>query len=355
MKSRLVLLLPIALIATAIAPAADAAGNHGHHASDKAAIAALQATTGPAAFARNIEVAPEVGMTGPIPVQAGLDRIWDLGVAWKDVNPAPGVFNFVNLDKQIAAAEAAGFKPMLVLGLTPPWAAKDPTAGDPRWGLGTASPPAQMSYWTDYVTAVMKQYGTRSAAFEVWNEANLKTFWSGTPKEMAQLTKAAYDIIKAANPQALVLAASVTTRLRAAMAKFVVPYVKALGKLGAPYDGYAIHTYPAGNKGPAQRVSDVLFWEATVANSLKPKAPGLKKLIYDTEVNYGVAGPGPTPGTQYTDAEGAALITQTYKDSKALGIDGTSWYLYTAAPFSLLGVQLFAGTPLSIAAYNAAS
>ena len=109
----------------------------------------------------------------------------------------------------------------------------------------------------------------------------------------------------------------------------------------------------AGNKGPEQRVSDVLFWEQTVAGALKPKAAGLSKLIYDTEVNYGVAGPGPTPGKQYTDAEGAALIKQTYADSKALGIDGTSWYLYTAAPFSLLGVQLFSGTPLSIAAYNA--
>ena len=132
-----------------------------------------------------------------------------------------------------------------------------------------------------------------------------------------------------------------------------MPYVQALDKLDAPYDGYAIHTYPAGNKGPEQRVSDVLFWEQTVAGALKPKAAGLSKLIYDTEVNYGVAGPGPTPGKQYTDAEGAALIKQTYADSKALGIDGTSWYLYTAAPFSLLGVQLFSGTPLSIAAYNA--
>ena len=202
MKTRLLALLSLAALTTSLATGAHAAEIPAHKASPKAEVARLQAKTGPPAFARNIEVAPEVGMTGPIAVQAGLDRIWDLGVAWKDVNPAPGFFDFKNLDLQIAAAEAAGFKPMLVLGLTPTWAAKDPNAGDPRWGLGTASAPAQMSYWTDYITAVVQRYGARIAAYEVWNEANLQTFWAGTPQEMAQLTKSANTIIKAANPQA---------------------------------------------------------------------------------------------------------------------------------------------------------
>jgi hypothetical protein len=168
------------------------------------------------------------------------------------------------------------------------------------------------------------------------------------------MTQAAYPIIKASNPNAIVLAASVTTRLRPAMRNFVGPYVQALASIGYPFDGYAIHTYPAGDQGPSARVSDVLYWESIVAGALPSNSTGLKKLIYDTEVNYGVAGPGDVPGRKYTDAEGADLIKQTYADSKALGIDGTTWYLYTAAPFSLLGVQLYAGTPLSIAAFNSA-
>ncbi|MCX8526770.1 MAG: hypothetical protein ORN20_01355, partial [Candidatus Nanopelagicales bacterium] len=243
MRSQTFVVMSVVLASIVAAPLAQAATD-GAQGIRTGGIAQLQRTTGPAAYVRNIEVAPEVGMAGPLPVQAGLARIWDLGVAWKDVNPAKGVFNFTNLDAQISASEKAGFKPMLVLGLTPAWAAKNPNQGDPRWGLGTASVPAQMSYWTDYVSAVVKQYGTRISAYEVWNEANLKTFWAGTPKQMAQMTKSANDIIKAANPNALVLAASVTTRLRPAMKKFVTPYVKALGKAGFPYDGYAIHTYP---------------------------------------------------------------------------------------------------------------
>ena len=30
------------------------------------------------------------------------------------------------------------------------------------------------------------------ANYQVWNEANITTFWTGTPAEMATLTKAAY-------------------------------------------------------------------------------------------------------------------------------------------------------------------
>ena len=360
MNKRLIAVLSIALVAAVAAAPAAQAKKHPKPkpAQSKSGIAQLQQTPGPAAYFRNIEVAPEVGMTqhpGPLPVTAGLERIWDLGVAWKDVNPSQGVFDFTQLDAQVNAAKAAGFKPMLVLGLTPKWAAADPTAGDPRWGLGTSSAPAQMSYWTDYVSAVANRYKTDIGAYEVWNEANLKTFWTGTPAEMAQMTQAAYPIIKASNPNAIVLAASVTTRLHHAMANFVTPYVQALANIGYPYDGYAIHTYPAGDQGPSARVSDILYWESVVVGALPSNSTGLKKLIYDTEVNYGVAGPGDIPGHKYTDAEGADLIKQTYADSKGLGIDGTSWYLYTAAPFSLLGVQLYAGTPLSIAAFNSAS
>lgn len=95
-------------------------------------------------------------------------------------------------------------------------------------------------------------------------------------------------------------------------------------------------------------------WQQVVATAIGAGSPGLDKQVWDTEVNYGLAGPGSTPPTDYTDAQGADLITQTFADSLELGIDATFWYLYTAAPFDLLGVQLWAGTPLSIAAWNAA-
>ena len=313
---------------------------------------ALDAGRNPGNAFASLEVAPEV--TGPVPMAAGYYRLWDMAVAWKDVNPARGVFTWATLDQRVAQAEASGAIPMLVLGLTPQWAAADPSAGDPRWGAGTASPPADMNTFQSYVDAVVSRYGTRIGAYEVWNEANLPTFWTGTPVQMANMTQIAYYTIKAKSPGAIVTAASVTTRLRGPMKKFVTPYVKALASAGSPVDALAIHSYPAGTAGPAQRALDVQNWQTVVEFAAGPGADILDKQVWDTEVNYGLAGPGSTPGTDYTDAQGADLITQTFADSLELGIDATFWYLYTAAPFDLLGVQLWAGTPASLAAWNSA-
>ncbi len=321
-------------------------------ATDASGLARFQACTPPTDAFVSLEAAPEV--TGPIPLGAGLHRLWDLGVGWKDINPAPGQFRWDVLDAEVAQVEASGSRPMLVLGLTPPWAAANPNAGDPRWGLGTASPPRDNADWQAYVQAVVDRYGDRIAAYEVWNEANLQTFWQGTPGQMAQLTREAYSIIKASRPNAIVLAPSVTTRLRGPMRTFMRGFLPAMNGLGNPFDAFAIHTYPAGDQGPEGRVADVTNWQSVVVDLVGPDSPLLDRPVWDTEVNYGLAGPGTRPGRAYSDAEGAALLAQTFVDSQRLGIDATFWYLYTAAPYSLLGVQLWSGTPTTLA-YWAAS
>jgi hypothetical protein len=307
----------------------------------------FQTASARASYFMSMEVAPEV--TGAVPLKAGMHRLWDMKTAWKDVNPDRDVFDWSVLDMRVAQAEATGAQPMLVLGLTPEWAASDPNAGDPRWGLGTASPPRNIENWKAYVQAVVNRYGSRIAAYEVWNEANLQTFWTGSYDQLAELTKTAYDIIKSKNSNALVLMASTTTRLVSPAAKFTTGYLSALGAVGNPFDGYTIHTYPAGDISfdgiSAQRISDIKAWQTAVVKAVGPDSALLNRLVFDTEVNYGLAGPGTRPGTDFSDAQGATLLEQTYRDSAALGIDATFWYLYTAAPFDLLGVQMWSGSP----------
>lgn len=300
----------------------------------------------------SLEVAPE--LTGAVPVAAGMHRLWDMKVAWTDVNPAPGVFDWSVLDARVAQAEASGASPLLVLGLTPQWAAADPNAGDPRWGIGTASPPSNIDSWRSYVQAVVDRYGSRIGGYEVWNEANLQTFWTGTPQQMAELTAVAYEVIEARNPNAVVLTASTTTRLRKPMERFFRPYLTELKNRNYPFDAFAIHTYPAGNAGPNERYADVEFWQGLVVDIVGPTSPVLNRDIFDTEVNYGLAGPGAIPGTDYDDRQGAELLARTFVDSARLGIDATFWYMYTAAPFDLLGVQFTSGTPQIANAWNVA-
>lgn len=328
-----------------------------------------------------LSVGPEVGwnagLEGVRPLGSPLYRMWDMKVAWRDVNPAPGVFDWSILDRRMALVESWGGRALMVLGLTPQWAAANPNAGDPRWGAGTASPPADMNTWREYVRALVTRYGDRIGAYETWNEANLSTFFTGSPAHMAEMLSIAHEEITARS-SALVLAPSVTTRL-ASGARFTQAMLSALGEDAAnKMDGFTIHTYPKGSAGATykdnctittspfdciesldpkaaarERFNDIREWQTAVVETVGPDSPLLKKALWDTEVNYGLAGPGINPPVDWSDADGAALISYSYADSKKLGIDATFWYEFTAAPYDLLGVQLTPQTPQTQAAYFA--
>ena len=106
-----------AVLATTPAPPAAAFDPRG--------IARMQACTPPTEDFVSLEAAPEV--VGAIPLGAGMHRLWDLGVGWTHVNPAAGTFDWSVLDAEVAQVEESGSRPMLVLGLTPQWAAANPS------------------------------------------------------------------------------------------------------------------------------------------------------------------------------------------------------------------------------------
>ncbi|MEI7453275.1 MAG: beta-galactosidase [Actinomycetes bacterium] len=294
-------------------------------------------------------LAPEE--TGTPAVPSAYFRLWDMQTSWKDINPAPGQFEWSVLDKRMAQVKKAGAKALLVLGLTPQWAGSS-TAGDPRWGVGTASPPADFATYSTYVTEVMKRYGSKISAVEVWNEANLQTFWAGTPDQMADLTQRAQSIIKSISPSTLVLAASTTTRLIGSVKSFFGPYSAALKTRGYPIDAWAIHTYPAANAGPAKRYTDILAWQQVLSNATQADPAALTKQVWDTEINYGLAGPGAIAHADFDAVTSGAFVARTYIDSIRLGIDSTFWYLWTVGNYGLIGVQMHDGTTFTIDPYN---
>jgi xylan 1,4-beta-xylosidase len=91
---------------------------------------------------------------------------------------------------------ALGYRPVVELGFMPADLARDParTVFEYR---GIISPPADYDAWAgrvrSFVAHLVERYGldeVRRWMFEVWNEANLSVFWSGTPEEYWQL----YDV-----------------------------------------------------------------------------------------------------------------------------------------------------------------
>ena len=267
----------------------------------------------------------------------GALRLWDNGTAWSQIELEPGVYKWDNLEGILENAEAKGMKDILmVLGTTPEWNAK--TVGDADYPQpGAASAPKDLKAWDAWVTEVATRYKGRITAYQIWNEANLKNFWNGTPEEMADLTKRAYDIIKKIDPSALVVSASPSTRLTGPFDKFFPAYLSALAAKGWPVDVVAVHTYPSADGDPSARGAVL----QKVKDDLSAAGAPADLPLWDTELNYGLAGPGDLPKVDITGPKAAGWVVRTYIDDLRYGVDRSYWYIWTQKPYDLLGIQAY--------------
>lgn len=272
----------------------------------------------------------------------GAVRLWDAGVAWGQVQQKKNLFWWNGMDAAISSANAQGMSITYVLGSTPTWAQTNPKRGNyPYGGTGSANP--RMKDWKKWVRAVVQRYGNSIDAYQIWNEANLADFYTGSPRQMALLTREAARIIRAGDPTAKVVAASSTVRLEKAYKRFFPAYLRELRKMGWPVDAIAVHTYPAGNGTPADRLGLI---DQVLVDVRKANVPPRIEL-WDTEVNYGIRGPGNIKGQTVSGNRAADWTASTFLDSIMTGIDRTYWY-YWFRPDGRLGIILQDGTPGAI-------
>lgn len=309
-----------------------------------AALAGSLIVSAPAASAVNPLPDEAFGMHVPTISQGttpgityGSIRLWDSGVAWGQVQQKKNLFWWNGMNDSIARSNEQGAEILYVLGSTPTWAASNKKQG--RYpNRGAASMPKRKD-WQRWVRTVTQRYGDSIGAYQIWNEANLKDFWRGSPKQMAILTADAYRIIKQNDPTATVVAASSTVRLEPAYKRFFPKYLNELRKRNWPVDAIAIHTYPSGQGTPADRVR---YIQQTKADMARAGVPANKQL-WDTEVNYGIPGPGPIPGQQITGQTAADWVARTYLDNLILGVDRAYWYYWSPAN-NRIGITMQDGT-----------
>jgi len=204
-------------------------------------------------------------------------RLWDAGVAWKDLEPASGVFNFSLLDQYVAVAQEHSTEILLTLGYTPQWASQrpqEPSDGGP----GSSAPPSDIGSWDKFITALVTRYKGRIQAYEILNEPNLAKYFTGSVADQFVLLKHAYMIIKQIDPSATVLSPGY-------MGKGFLQLDQLLAMGGAQYiDVVAYHFYdfpakPEAMDGFIKSVLNVLT------------SHQIDKPIWDTEIGYG---PGQT-------------------------------------------------------------
>ena len=272
-------------------------------------------------------------------VPTGYLRLWDAGVSWRQMQPsADKPINWEKLDLTMAMASRIGAKAMYVLGDTPGWA---------NGGKSGAVPPTNLDDAAKFIGQVCARYkSTPITSFEVWNEGNLTTFWTGSMEQLAELTTKVRDAVRSCGSGSKVYASSTGTRSSNAFVTNYPAYLKALDAQGWPVDGYTVHSYPAADGGPTQRIEEIAQFKTLLAQNGAPVRP-----ILDTELNYGLA--GLQQDRRVIDpATGAAYISQSFIQSVQYGVDSLFWFLWTQADYDKLGIQLNAGTPQTIQAWR---
>jgi hypothetical protein len=196
------------------------------------ALLATLAGAGPAAAVETGFV-PAIGQTA-----SGPDAASDLGVGWvrlfmnwKDIEPAQGSFNeafITDYAREVDSYRARGVKVLIVATSSPQWSSGSLS------GIGAPGAPSHYAAFIGHVAAALPGV----AAWEVWNEADGPVFWENGPNPVAYaaLLRAAYPVIKASNPNAIVL----STGLIANDSEFLTQLYDN-GAQGS-FDAVAVHT-----------------------------------------------------------------------------------------------------------------
>jgi hypothetical protein len=153
---------------------------------------------------------PGVAVPGPNAIRA--PEVRALGVhwvrmfaTWPDLEPARGTLApaWLSLYEQSIRQLAPGTKVLLDVVDSPQW-----ETGSPDEHM----PPANPADYAAMLASVARRFGSRVAAYEIWNEEDEPRWWLGAPDPAGytHLLQAVYPAVKAAEPHATIVLGGLT-------------------------------------------------------------------------------------------------------------------------------------------------
>jgi hypothetical protein len=138
-------------------------------------------------------------------VQALGTRWVRMFASWPDLEPTKGSFStfWYSYYEETFRSLPSGTKVLLDVVDTPSWE---------TGSSNVQTPPANPQEYAAFVGALAQHFGTKVAAYEIWNEEDSSGWWAGGPNPAAytQLLEATYPAVKAADPSATVVLGGLT-------------------------------------------------------------------------------------------------------------------------------------------------
>lgn len=263
-------------------------------------------------------------------------------------DPATSAY-WAQLDLVMQAAAERNMGVLAEVNATPYWAAADGT------GSFTGADTPDTTAFTSFMTKFIGEYGSIVSAYEIWNEPNGFMFSNPIdPAAYADLLKAAYPVIKQADPTATVVAGALGHVINFGLftmdpVDFVQAMIAADPNIGNYFDALSYHpydetmTFSGGNVNPNSSyfASDTAYNQVKDMMALFPT-----KKVWITE--FGV------PTYTYTDYQGTVHTVTEAQQAAYIQDLLVHWDdLSQAGPiFLYTGRDTGTGTPVGDANYG---
>ena len=175
--------------------------------------------------------------------------------AWREIEGnGKGKYDWTVTDRIVEQAESIGLHMIARLDTDPTWASgrSYPNSDDV-----IMSPPKKNKDYADFCFAVASRYKGRIAAYQIWNEPNLKREWGGNspnPAAYVALLQAGSKAIKRADPNAIIITAGLAPTTRSDnVAMPDTEFLKQMYVAGAKPHFDALGAHGAGYRAPPEK------------------------------------------------------------------------------------------------------
>ena len=237
-------------------------------------------------------------------------RIMRVDFHWHRVQPAPDSWTFDHFDAYMDAANAHNMNVLALLVFDNNAVEQSPEGIERNMYIA----PEDVPLFLEYVRRIVTRYRDRVHAWEIWNEADMPRFWTGTPEEFCDLARRTADTVREVHPDARLLGTAMTSPLGV----WAAPQIEGLHTAGAldKVDHPTMHTYlsdPRGYYNEFLRVQNA---------AAKHGHPGS---VWITELGDPDGGVYPWRASPDLLAE---HVIKAYTIATSVGIEKLIWYCY---------------------------
>jgi hypothetical protein len=175
-------------------------------------------------------------------------------VEWNLYQSAPGEYDWTDLDLFVFRAELHGLKILLSVAKAPGFSRLEPVEED--------GPPTDFTLFNRFMLALSSRYRGRVAAYELWNEPNLRREWRGldlSAEKFVELIKQGAAGVRQGDPAAIIISGApgvtgIDDKINAIDDRVYLKSMIAAG-VADRVDAIGAHPYAAANP-PDERFSD---------------------------------------------------------------------------------------------------